>query len=127
MGEVPLLERTLDDSANRRQILPSAFLAADEILRATHRVLRGLQIRDKAIRRNMQVYGLFAATERLLMELGGKGALIMTEDCDVGKAIGATVTHSPACHPQRPLNAAHGCLATRRSSSPVTGGSWVPL
>jgi adenylosuccinate lyase len=69
-----LLERTLDDSANRRQVLPSAFLAVDEILRATHRILRGLQIRDEAIARNMEVYGLFAATERLLMELVRRGA-----------------------------------------------------
>jgi adenylosuccinate lyase len=69
-----LLERTLDDSANRRQMLPSAFLAVDEILRATHRILRGLQIRDEAIARNMQVYGLFAATERLLMDLVRRGA-----------------------------------------------------
>jgi adenylosuccinate lyase len=69
-----LLERTLDDSANRRQVLPSAFLAVDEILHATHRVLRGLQIRDEAIARNMERYGLFAATERLLMELVRRGA-----------------------------------------------------
>jgi adenylosuccinate lyase len=69
-----LLERTLDDSANRRQALPAAFLAVDEIVRATHRILRGLQIRDKAIARNMEVYGLFAATERLLMELVRRGA-----------------------------------------------------
>jgi adenylosuccinate lyase len=55
-------------------VLPSAFLAVDEILRATHRILRGLQIRDQAIARNMEVYGLFAATERLLMELVRRGA-----------------------------------------------------
>jgi adenylosuccinate lyase len=69
-----LLERTLDDSANRRQVLPSAFLAVDEIVRATHRILRGLQIRDQAVARNMEIYGLFAATERLLMELVRQGA-----------------------------------------------------
>jgi adenylosuccinate lyase len=69
-----LLERTLDDSANRRQVLPSAFLAVDEILHATHRVLRGLQVRDEAIARNMELYSLFAATERLLIELVRRGA-----------------------------------------------------
>jgi adenylosuccinate lyase len=69
-----LLERTLDDSANRREVLPSAFLAVDEILRATQRILRGLRIEDGAIARNMAVYGLFAATERLLMELVRQGA-----------------------------------------------------
>jgi adenylosuccinate lyase len=69
-----LLERTLDDSANRREVLPSAFLAVDEILRATQRILRGLRIEDGAIARNMAVYGLFAATERLLMEVVRQGA-----------------------------------------------------
>jgi len=69
-----LLERTLDDSANRREVLPSAFLAVDEILRATRRILHGLRIEDGAITRNMAVYGLFAATERLLMELVRQGA-----------------------------------------------------
>jgi adenylosuccinate lyase len=69
-----LLERTLDDSANRRQALPSAFLAVDEMLRATHRILRGLRLYDAAIKRNMATYGLFAATERVLMELVRQGA-----------------------------------------------------
>jgi adenylosuccinate lyase len=69
-----LLERTLDDSANRREVLPSAFLAVDEILRRARRILRGLRINDGAIGRNLRVYGIFAATERLLMALGRQGA-----------------------------------------------------
>jgi len=69
-----LLERTLDDSANRRLILPDAFLASDELLCRAHRVLRGLNIHDEAITRNMDTYGTFAATERLLMELARTGA-----------------------------------------------------
>jgi adenylosuccinate lyase len=69
-----LLERTLDDSANRRVLLPSAFLALDEILRATRRILGGLRIDDAAIERTMAAYGAFAATERLLMELVRHGA-----------------------------------------------------
>jgi adenylosuccinate lyase len=64
-----LLERTLDDSANRRQVLPSAFLALDEILGCVRRILRDLIVRDEAIARNLAVYGVFAATERVLMEL----------------------------------------------------------
>jgi adenylosuccinate lyase len=63
-----LLERTLDDSANRRLILPEAFLTADELLARMGRVLKGLRIDREAIQRNMAVYGVFAATERLLME-----------------------------------------------------------
>ena len=69
-----LLERTLDDSANRRLILPGAFLASDELLRRAHRILDGLVIRDSAVSRTMDSYGTFAATERLLMELAREGA-----------------------------------------------------
>jgi adenylosuccinate lyase len=69
-----LLERTLDDLANRRLILPGAFLASDELLRRAQRILRGLHIHDGAIVRNLAAYGAFAATERLLMELARAGA-----------------------------------------------------
>jgi adenylosuccinate lyase len=69
-----LLERTLDDSANRRLILPDAFLASDELLRRAHRILRGLRVHDRAVERNLAAYGVFAATEPLLMELVRSGA-----------------------------------------------------
>jgi len=69
-----LLERTLDDSANRRLILPAVFLASDELLCRAHRILRGLRIHDEAVARNLAAYGTFAATERLLMELARAGA-----------------------------------------------------
>ncbi|NOZ50354.1 MAG: adenylosuccinate lyase, partial [Chloroflexi bacterium] len=63
-----LLERTLDDSANRRSIIPDAFLAIDELLISSTRLLRQINIWPAAIQRNLQAYGVFAATERLLME-----------------------------------------------------------
>ncbi len=69
-----LLERTLDDSANRRLILPGAFLAADEMLLRAARLVRGLVLDGDAIARNLDAYGTFAATERLLMELVKAGA-----------------------------------------------------
>ncbi len=69
-----LLERTLDDSANRRALLPSAFLATDEILACAQRLMRGLRVDEVAIARNLAAYGPFAATERLLMELVRRGA-----------------------------------------------------
>ncbi len=62
-----LLERTLDDSANRRIMLPEAFLTADEIIMRAQRILSGLRIDDYAITQNLETYGVFAATERLLM------------------------------------------------------------
>ncbi len=68
-----LLERTLDDSGNRRLILPQAFLTTDEILARTQRILSGLRIDDAAIARNLAVYGTFAATERVLMEAVRRG------------------------------------------------------
>ena len=69
-----LLERTLDDSANRRTVLPSAFLAADELLRVAQRICGDLRIDNRAVARNLARYGLFAATERLLMALTRAGA-----------------------------------------------------
>ncbi|MCB0199645.1 MAG: adenylosuccinate lyase [Anaerolineae bacterium] len=63
-----LLERTLDDSANRRLFLPEAFLLADELIGRATRVVRGLVVREEVVARNMATYGVFAATERLLME-----------------------------------------------------------
>lgn len=63
------LERTLDDSANRRVTLPEAFLATDEIVLASARLVRGLSLHEGAIERNLATYGAFAATEALLMEL----------------------------------------------------------
>lgn len=69
-----LLERTLDDSASRRLILPDAFLIADEMLRGARRIVEGLVIREQAVARNLNTYGLFAATERLLMALARAGA-----------------------------------------------------
>lgn len=63
-----LLERTLDDSANRRTLLPEAFLITDELLIRAKRLVDGMQIDDGAVQRNLETYGVFAATERLLME-----------------------------------------------------------
>ena len=63
-----LLERTLDDSTNRRIIIPTAFLATDELLRAATRIVGEINIWSGAIQRNLDAYGVFAATERLLME-----------------------------------------------------------
>jgi adenylosuccinate lyase len=69
-----LLERTLDDSANRRTMLPEAFLIADEILSAARQILVGLEIDQAAIAHNLSTYGSFAALERLLMALSKAGA-----------------------------------------------------
>jgi adenylosuccinate lyase len=69
-----LLERTLDDSANRRIILPEAFLCADELLITAQKLIAGLVINETAVARNFAIYGPFAATEKLLMATVKAGA-----------------------------------------------------
>jgi adenylosuccinate lyase len=61
------LERTLDDSANRRLALPEAFLAADAILVLATNVAAGLEVREPVIARHVAASLPFLATERLLM------------------------------------------------------------
>lgn len=69
-----LLERTLDDSANRRSLLPEAFLITDELLSVSDHVLRGLEVYQGAVSSHLEDYGPFAATEPLLMALSKSGA-----------------------------------------------------
>ncbi len=69
-----LLERTLDDSANRRVVLPEAFLATDHILTSLRRLVEGLTLNAAGIARNLEDYGPFAATEVVLMEAVMAGA-----------------------------------------------------
>ena len=61
------LERTLDDSANRRLVLPEAFLATDAILILATNVVAGLEVREPAIARHVAEQMPFMATERWLM------------------------------------------------------------
>jgi adenylosuccinate lyase len=61
------LERTLDDSANRRLVIPEAFLATDAILVLATNVAAGLEVRDAVIARRVAELVPFLATERLLL------------------------------------------------------------
>lgn len=68
------LERTLDDSSNRRLSLPEAFLALDGALDLMHNVASGLIVHEATVRKNLMAELPFMATENLLMEcvkLGG--------------------------------------------------------
>jgi adenylosuccinate lyase len=69
-----LLERTLDDSANRRSILAEGFLIADELLITSQRIVSGLVINETAIQNNLEKYAHIIASERVLMALGKAGA-----------------------------------------------------
>ena len=67
------LERTLDDSANRRISMPEGFLCADAILRLAQNVTAGLVVNEKIIERTVQEFMPFMATENLLMEAVKRG------------------------------------------------------
>jgi adenylosuccinate lyase len=69
-----LLERTLDDSANRRTILPEGFLIADELLSTAIKILEGIQIHESRIGHNFAQYAPFAGVETVLMAACKKGA-----------------------------------------------------
>ena len=70
---VQWMERTLDDSANRRISLPEGFLCADAILRLGQNVTAGLRVNEKIIARTVREYLPFIATENLLMEAVKRG------------------------------------------------------
>lgn len=68
------LERTLDDSANRRVVIPEAFLAADAVLSLCINVIRGAVIYPAVMERRLRDEMPFIATENILMRavaLGG--------------------------------------------------------
>ena len=67
-ASVQWLERTLDDSANRRISLPEGFLCADAILRLVKNIAGGLRVNEKIIDATTREYLPFIATENLLME-----------------------------------------------------------
>ena len=68
-----LLERTLDDSANRRTVLPEALLCSDEIVSLAKKVIEGLRVDERRIAENLRTYGPFAGTEAVLMEAAKRG------------------------------------------------------
>ncbi|MBP3539723.1 MAG: adenylosuccinate lyase [Oscillospiraceae bacterium] len=67
-ASVQWLERTLDDSANRRISMPEGFLCADAILRLAQNVTAKLRVNEKVISRALREYLPFIATENILME-----------------------------------------------------------
>ena len=67
------LERTLDDSANRRLSLPESFLCADAVLRLLQNVSGGLHVNEKIVDKTVREYLPFIATENLLMEAVKRG------------------------------------------------------
>ena len=67
------LERTLDDSANRRVAIPEAFLAADAICELLVNVSRGLVVYPKVIEARVRSELPFMAMENIMMEAVARG------------------------------------------------------
>ena len=67
-ASVQWLERTLDDSANRRISLPEGFLCADAVLRLAQNVTDGLHVNEKIVDKTVREFLPFMTTENLMME-----------------------------------------------------------
>ncbi len=72
-ASVQWLERTLDDSANRRISVPEAYLCADAILRLAQNVTDGMHVNEKVVESTVREYLPFIATENLMMEAVKRG------------------------------------------------------
>lgn len=72
-ASVQWLERTLDDSANRRISMPEGFLCCDAIVRLAQNVTDGLHVNEKIIEKSVNEYLPFIATENLMMEAVKRG------------------------------------------------------
>ncbi len=70
---VQFFERTLDDSANRRLVIPEAFLASDAILVLATNVCGGLEVHPARIRRRVEEELPFMATEELILRIVQRG------------------------------------------------------
>src|SRR3989339_1977336 len=68
------LERTLDDSANKRIVVAEAFLTPDQILMTAEKIISGLVINKERISFNLNQYSSFAASESIILEAGKNGA-----------------------------------------------------
>ena len=65
---VQWMERTLDDSANRRVSIPEGFLCADAVLRILQKVTADIYVNTDVINKTVMTYLPFIATENLMME-----------------------------------------------------------
>jgi adenylosuccinate lyase len=70
---VQFLERTLDDSANRRLVIPESFLATDAVLNLMDNVVRGLRVNTARIANRVAAELPLMATERIILRAVSAG------------------------------------------------------
>ena len=111
---VQWMERTLDDSANRRISLPEGFLCCDAVLRLLQKVTAGIFVNMPVIERTVREYLPFIATENLMMEGVKRGSsrqelheiirqcsMKAVKKMDMGE--GCDLLEQLAAHPDFPL------------------------
>lgn len=72
-ASVQWMERTLDDSANRRISMPEGFLCADAVIRLAQNITSGIVVNEKIIDHTVREFLPFIATENLMMEATKRG------------------------------------------------------
>lgn len=110
-------ERTLDDSANRRLVLPEAFLATDALLVLMANVAAGLEVHPARIRRRVSEELPFMATESLLVQAVQRGGDRQTAHATIRR-------HSLAAAHALAEGARDNDLLDRLAADPALG---VPL
>ncbi len=108
-------ERTLDDSSNRRLVLPESFLAIDGILDLVHNVASGLVVYEATIRAHLMAELPFMATENILMAAVRNGA-------DRQEAHEVIRRHSQAAADRVKCDAAENDLLDRLRDDPTFAG-----
>ena len=91
---VQFFERTLDDSANRRLVIPEMFLATDAILLILENIAAGLEVHPARIRQRIDTELPFMATEKLIVRMVAAGgdrqnahAIIRRHSLEAGRAL----------------------------------------
>jgi adenylosuccinate lyase len=109
------LERTLDDSANRRLVIPQALLAADAILILLQNVVSGLIVYPQVIARNLNAELPFMASENILMSAVSRGG-------DRQELHEAIRQHSQAAAAEVKMHGRANDLIERLQADPLFGG-----
>ncbi len=114
------LERTLDDSANRRIVLAEAFLAADALLRIHHSIFKGILVHEPRIRAHLERELPYMLTEEVLMRAvqAGGDRQVLHERIRV---------HARAAVERQKAGAADNDLFARLAADPAFAGVQASL